>query len=81
MRLKKEYANTFQDGEVKSKGYFYEKVYGPNGKITKWYDSYAVTAFCVINLWITPSSNYFRLSILDFCKYEFTSVFFKTVPA
>ena len=37
MRLKKEYANTFQDGEVKSKGYFYEKVYGPNGKITKWY--------------------------------------------
>ena len=31
----KEYANTFQDGEVKSKGYFYEKVYGPSGKITK----------------------------------------------
>lgn len=30
-----EYTNTFHDGEVKSKGYFYEKVYGPSGKITK----------------------------------------------
>ena len=31
-----EYTNTFdKDGKVKEKGYFYEKVYGPNGKIIK----------------------------------------------
>ena len=32
----KEYQNTFQDGKMKPRGYFYEKVYGPNGKIIKW---------------------------------------------
>ena len=30
-----EYANTFKDGHVKGRGYFYEKVYGPHGKIIK----------------------------------------------
>ena len=28
-------ANTFKDGQVKGQGYFYEKVYGPQGKIIK----------------------------------------------
>ena len=31
----KEYANTFKNGKVKGQGYFYEKVYGPQGKIIK----------------------------------------------
>ena len=31
----KEYANLFDDGKVKARGFFYEKVYGPQGKIIK----------------------------------------------
>ena len=35
--FEQEYANTFdEDKKVKGQGYFYEKVYGPLGKIIKW---------------------------------------------